>query len=196
MIVDRWPLRWHAVSKIIVFAEPAMLGVQLRSPAHLPRGVPATQLDQTDPSQPIVLSTVDRLDVDRLTAAFHRIRPPGVELTKETPMHDPFEVPAIIDRLVEVDSPPSEFVYVPTESLVRPGHDNEVIVELRPLTGGLTGLLVYSSLESLAECCGEGQPWAMVPTERLEYIQLTTGADVVVHDLPIPLELTRAGEVR
>jgi hypothetical protein len=36
----------------------------------------------------------------------------------------------------------------------------------------------------------------MVPTERLEYIQLTTGADVVVHDLPIPLELTRAGEVR
>lgn len=84
--VDRWPLRWPAVSKIIVFdtaeGQPAMLGVQLRSPDHLPRGIPATHLDQTVPAQPIVLSTVesDRLDVDRLAAVFHRIRPPGVEL--------------------------------------------------------------------------------------------------------------------
>lgn len=121
-------------------------------------------------------------------------------------MRNPFDVAdplTIVDQLREPadDRPPAppplpEFVYVPTESLVRPGHDDEVIVELRPLTGGQIGLLVYTSVESLAECCGDGQPWAMVPTERLEYLLLTTGADVVGYDVPIPLDHTRSGGVR
>lgn len=109
---------------------------------------------------------------------------------------------SIVDHLQEpVDEAPAaqperqlpEFVFIPTATLAQPGQDDEVVVELRPMTGGLVGLMVYTSLESLAECCGLGQPWVRIPAERLEYVQLTSGADVIAYDLPIPLELTRAG---
>jgi hypothetical protein len=115
---------------------------------------------------------------------------------------DRLESVAIVDHLrAPVDETPAappvpelpEFVYVPTASVVRLGRDDDVVVELRPMTGGLVGMLVYTSLDSLAECCGLGQPWAKVPSERLEYLHLATGADVIAYDLPLPLELTRAG---
>jgi hypothetical protein len=87
--VDRWSLPWPAVSKVIVFeappGQPTLLGAQLRSVDHLPEDVPATQLDQTTPVTPIVLSSVDsdRVDVDRLVTAFRRIHPTDVTLVRQ-----------------------------------------------------------------------------------------------------------------
>lgn len=94
--IDRWLLDWPAVSKIVVYdlaRESTLLGVQLRSPVELPAGVPVTQLDQSVPQRPVILSGVDsdRVHLERLVAVFRRVGPPEVDLvtqagTVETPL--------------------------------------------------------------------------------------------------------------
>lgn len=78
-------------------------------------------------------------------------------------------------------------VYVPTQR-VRPG-DAEANVELRHLQDGQLALLAYSTLDRLVDCCGEFQPWALLPSVHVEELRQTTGFDVIVIDTPIPAEL-------
>lgn len=92
----------------------------------------------------------------------------------------------------EKHAPPAvpEVVYLPTTAPVGRG-DANFVVELRQLVDNRIGLLAYSSLDSLLECCGAAQPWVAVPSGQLEYIRTQSGADVTGLDTPLPRHLTR-----
>lgn len=83
-------------------------------------------------------------------------------------------------------------VYVPCE---RPrGVDEDTLfVEFHRTTDGQTALLVYSALDRLVEACGERQPWAVLPAERLREIHEAQPFDTVLLDEPLPPEI-RHGE--
>ncbi|MQA11082.1 MAG: hypothetical protein GEU98_21500 [Pseudonocardiaceae bacterium] len=85
----------------------------------------------------------------------------------------------------ELALPP--LVYVPCTS-AEPT-DGELTLEMRQLADGRLALPVYSALDRLVNCCGEGQPWAAVPTNRLDEASASAPFDVIVLDLEIPEEL-------
>ncbi len=60
---------------------------------------------------------------------------------------------------------------------------------VRPLTDGRTGLLAYTALDRLASCCGDEQPWVMLPTAQLGRVKEAQAFDVVAFDLPVPPSL-------
>lgn len=83
-------------------------------------------------------------------------------------------------------------VYVPCEK-VSPG-DEDVTVELRQMADGRMALLTYSALDRLVNCCGQYQPWVVMPTEKLEEIDKRTPFDVILLDIEIPEEHQRQAE--
>lgn len=64
-------------------------------------------------------------------------------------------------------------------------------LELRVLTDGNTALLAYSSLESLVDGCGKGQPWIAVHGGSVEDLRQRSEADLVLWDAAVPLEQRR-----
>jgi hypothetical protein len=68
----------------------------------------------------------------------------------------------------------------------------ELTVDLRQTRDGRLALLVYSALDRLVACCGEDQPWTVLPSQNLEQIRLETGFELVFLDLEIPEEFRRA----
>lgn len=79
-------------------------------------------------------------------------------------------------------------VYVPCE---RPPavDDDSLYVEFHRTTDERTVLLVYSALDRLIDACGERQPWAVVPAERLREIHDAQPFDTVLLDEPLPPEI-------
>jgi hypothetical protein len=75
-------------------------------------------------------------------------------------------------------------VYVPCSAL-RVG-DDSLSVDLRPTRDGRLALLVYSALDRLVACCGEEQPWVVLPAVSLETIRTETGFDLLLLDVAIP----------
>jgi hypothetical protein len=70
--------------------------------------------------------------------------------------------------------------------------DDEVLrVDLRPTRDGRLALLVYSALDRLVDCCGEGQPWVVMPTTNLEKVRVETGFELILLDVVIPDEFRR-----
>ncbi|MDI6099950.1 hypothetical protein QLQ12_15220 [Actinoplanes sp. NEAU-A12] len=90
----------------------------------------------------------------------------------------------------EASLPP--YVYVPC-SPVQPG-DTDLTVDLRRTQAGQVALLVYSALDRLVDCCGEGQPWTAQPSTELERIQEATGFELILLDVRIPEHLRRNAE--
>ncbi len=66
---------------------------------------------------------------------------------------------------------------------------------VRPLTNGRTGLLAYTALDRLAACCGEQQPWVMLPTPELGRVKQAQAFDVVAFDLPVPTSQRSGGRL-
>jgi hypothetical protein len=93
----------------------------------------------------------------------------------------------------EAPVPLPPVVYVPAR---QPGPgDSEVTLEMRALEDGRVALLVYSAVDRLVAACGEHQPWALLPTARLEELQGQDAEwDVVLLDPHLPEELRHAGD--
>lgn len=87
------------------------------------------------------------------------------------------------------DFPP--VVYLPCESHVEDPHD--AVVQMRETRDGRMALLVYSALDRLHSCCGEQQPWLVMPTAELGKLQEARHFDLVVLDVVIPEEHRNAG---
>lgn len=82
-------------------------------------------------------------------------------------------------------------VYVPCSPLT-PG-DEELSVDLRQTREGKLALLAYSALDRLVTCCGEQQPWVVLPTANLEKIREKTEFELILLDIDIPDEFRRHG---
>jgi hypothetical protein len=80
-------------------------------------------------------------------------------------------------------------VYVPC-ALLDAG-DDSLTVDLRPTRDGRLALLVYSALDRLVNCCGDEQPWAVMPTVSLEKIRTETNFELLLLDVEIPAEFRR-----
>lgn len=74
-----------------------------------------------------------------------------------------------------------EQVYVPVAA-ADPDAD-EVRFELRRTSDGEVLAPVYSSLDTVIHCCGDYQPWVLLPAQRLLGLQQELGIDRIVLDL-------------
>jgi hypothetical protein len=79
-------------------------------------------------------------------------------------------------------------VYVPCSPFV---DDNTLSVDLRPTRDCRLALLVYSALDRLVDCCGDEQPWVVMPTANLEKVRLETNFELILLDVVIPDEFRR-----
>lgn len=77
-------------------------------------------------------------------------------------------------------------VYVPCAS-TEPTN-GELTFEMRQLSDGRLALPVYSALDRLVNSCGEAQPWAVVPSNRLDEASASAPFDIIALDLEIPEE--------
>ncbi|UJW32047.1 hypothetical protein L3Q67_44005 [Saccharothrix sp. AJ9571] len=78
-------------------------------------------------------------------------------------------------------------VYLPCEAHVQDPAD--AVVELRRTNDSRMALMAYSALDRLKSCCGEQQPWLLLPTKMLERIQRVQPFELVLLDVVIPPEL-------
>lgn len=76
-----------------------------------------------------------------------------------------------------------ERVYVPV-TRVDPDAD-EVQFELRRTADGEVLAPVYSSLAAVIHCCGDYQPWLLLPADRMVALQREWGIDRIVLDLSL-----------
>lgn len=76
-----------------------------------------------------------------------------------------------------------EQVYVPVAEADL-GAD-ETLLELRQSADGEVIAVVYSSLESMIHCCGDYQPWLLLPAQRMVELQQHFGVDRIVLDLSL-----------
>lgn len=60
-------------------------------------------------------------------------------------------------------------------------------VDLRIMPDGRVGLAAYTSLTSLVQNCGNGQPWGLVDEHGLAEIHESAEIDVVLLDAALPL---------
>ncbi|MEV0088467.1 SAV_915 family protein [Saccharopolyspora sp. NPDC050642] len=84
-----------------------------------------------------------------------------------------------------------ERLHVPVQRVA--ADRSEAGVALRRLPDGRLALLVYSSAELLAECCGEHQSWIAIRTGDLHEVRHRCAADLVIWDAPLPAELRERG---
>ncbi len=96
--------------------------------------------------------------------------------------------PSVIgaDYMEEKNGEEPELVYVPTQRVLR--DDSEVTVELRRLEDGRTAVLAYTSQEALVSNCGDLQPWASLPSDKVREIQERSGANMTLWDAALPDE--------
>ncbi|SNR38461.1 hypothetical protein SAMN06265360_104136 [Haloechinothrix alba] len=84
---------------------------------------------------------------------------------------------------------PPEFppvVYLPLAEHTE--NPEEAVVELRRTRDGRMALMAYSAMDRLKYCCGEQQPWMVLPTAYLDNIQQVQPFDLVLLDVIIPEE--------
>lgn len=82
-------------------------------------------------------------------------------------------------------------VYVPCSPVAM--DDETLSVDLRPTRDGRLALLVYSALDRLVNCCGDEQPWVVMPTANLEKVRVRTNFELILLDVVIPDEFRRHG---
>jgi hypothetical protein len=80
-------------------------------------------------------------------------------------------------------------VYVPCEQ--SGNGDEDLRIDLRRTGDGRSALLVYSALDRLVSCCGEYQPWVVMPTAKLDAMAEHARFDMILLDLEIPEQLRR-----
>jgi hypothetical protein len=73
-------------------------------------------------------------------------------------------------------------VIAPARQDIRPGHDGDVIFEVRELSDGGRGLPVFTTVRRLVETLGPDQPWVAVPLRNMQAIMGGAGVDRVVID--------------
>jgi hypothetical protein len=90
------------------------------------------------------------------------------------------------------DYPP--FLYVPCTRHVSDPDDLEV--EYRTTRDGRSALLVYSALDRLHDGMGEGQPWFVLPTTKLQTLYDVQPFDLVLVDVLVPEDARTHGASR
>lgn len=89
------------------------------------------------------------------------------------------------DRLAGLpDAVLPDEVYVPVEAV----HEGMTGVnfELRHFPNGEVAALAYTSHLRLVNCCGDDQPWVLMPSERLLALQSQLRFHRVILDLDLP----------
>ncbi len=75
-----------------------------------------------------------------------------------------------------------EIVFAPARPDVRPGHDADVIFEVREASDGGRVLPVFTAVEALVSALGPQQPWLALPLRNVQEIMGSAGVDRVVLD--------------
>ncbi|MEK8070783.1 SAV_915 family protein [Rhodococcoides navarretei] len=75
-------------------------------------------------------------------------------------------------------------VYVPCTAHV--SIVEQAVVDLRTTRDGRSALLAYSALDRLHTCCGDDQPWMVLPTTALSKIYESHPFDLLLMDVMIP----------
>jgi hypothetical protein len=84
-------------------------------------------------------------------------------------------------------------VFLPAQRV--PAGAEDAVIEIRGLVDGRIALFVYSTLGALVAGCGPDQPWVAVDASQVDAVQRAAGADLVVWDVPLPVELRHSREV-
>ncbi len=69
--------------------------------------------------------------------------------------------------------------------------DEELSVDFRRMGDGRLSLLAYTALDRLVNCCGQDQPWVVVPASALAELDRHQPYEVILLDVEIPTELRR-----
>ena len=77
---------------------------------------------------------------------------------------------------------PPEVVVAPARPDIRPGHDRDVIFEVRELSGGYRAMPVFSTVSRLVAALGPDQPWVALPLRNIQAIMGGAGVGTVVID--------------
>ena len=77
---------------------------------------------------------------------------------------------------------PRQIVIAPARPDIRPGHDDDVIFEVRELSGGGRALPVFTTVKRLVAALGPEQPWVALPLRNVQAIMGGAGVDTVVID--------------
>jgi hypothetical protein len=75
-----------------------------------------------------------------------------------------------------------EVVVAPARPDIRPGHEGDVIFEVRQLSDGSRALPVFTTVSRLVAVLGPEQPWVAIPLRNVEAIVGGAGVDRVVVD--------------
>jgi hypothetical protein len=75
-----------------------------------------------------------------------------------------------------------EIVIAPARPDIRPGHDGDVIFEVRELPDGDRALPVFTTVKRLVATLGPDQPWVALPLRNIRTIMGGAGVDRVVID--------------
>jgi hypothetical protein len=75
-----------------------------------------------------------------------------------------------------------EVVVAPARPDVRPGHEGDVIFEIRQLSDGGRALPVFTTVSGLVAALGPEQPWVAIPLQNVRAIVGGAGVDRVVLD--------------
>ncbi len=75
-----------------------------------------------------------------------------------------------------------EIVIAPARQDVRPGHEGDVIFEVREISDGGRALPVFTNVKRLVAALGPDQPWVALPLRNLQAIMGGAGVDRVVID--------------
>jgi hypothetical protein len=73
-------------------------------------------------------------------------------------------------------------VVVPAHPDVRPGHDGDVVFEVRRASDGDPALPVFSTVSRLVKALGHNQPWVAMPLRNIESIMGAAGVGRVLLD--------------
>jgi len=76
----------------------------------------------------------------------------------------------------------AEIVFAPARPDIRPGHDGDVIFEVRQLADGGRGMPVFTDVKRLVAALGPDQPWVALPLANIRVIMGGAGVDRVVID--------------
>jgi hypothetical protein len=75
-----------------------------------------------------------------------------------------------------------QIVVVPARQDIRPGHEADVIFEVRQLADGGRALPAFTTVGRLVSVLGREQPWVALPLQNIQAIMGSAGVDRVVLD--------------
>jgi hypothetical protein len=113
--------------------------------------------------------------------------PPVGGVPSVAPLRDTPPIGITSASSIPRDFPP--VVYLPcAEEVVDPA---DARVDMRETRDGRTALLAYSALDRLRQCCGDSQPWLLMPTAGLAKLQAAQPYQLLLLDVEIPIEKRR-----